>query len=86
MNLVLLKFVEKQLGRAKYEYDESVHQWAAWVDGFPGVYAQAPSVEQAREDLASGIEEYVLISIRKGERIRGVALPELPRRAYAKTR
>lgn len=86
MNLLLLKFIEKQLIRAKYEYDDSVHQWAAWVEGFPGVYAQAPTIEEARDDLASAIEEHILISIRNGESVRGISIPRVPDRAYAKAR
>lgn len=86
MNLILVKFIDKQLIRAKYEYDDSVDQWAAWIDGFTGVYAQAPTIEEARDDLASAIEEHILISIRNGENIRGISMPRVPDRAYAKAR
>ncbi len=81
MKLSFQEFVEKVLSRARYEYDDSVKQWAAWVEGFPGIYAQGKKIEEVRQDLASTIEEYVLISIREGKKVPGFALP---RKAHAK--
>ena len=82
MNFLFLQFIEKMLGRATYEYDETVHQWAAWIEGFPGVYAQARSVEDARQDLASSLEEYLIISLKEGESVPGFAFPK--KRMHAK--
>lgn len=83
MELALSKYIEKLLSRAKYEYDVSVKQWAAWVEGLPGVYAQGAKIEDARQELASTLEEYVLISISERKSIPGF---ELSKKLHAKTR
>lgn len=82
MELALSKYIEKLLSRAKYEYDNSVKQWATWVDGLPGVYAQGQKVEEARQELASTLEEYILISIREGKLVPGF---ELSKKLHVKT-
>lgn len=83
MKLALSKYIEKLLSRAKYEYDDSVKQWAAWVEGLPGVYAQGRKIEEARQELASTLEEYILISISERKNIPGF---ELSKKLHAKTR
>ena len=71
MKLIFSEFIEKALLRARYEYDDSVKQWAAWIDGFPGVYAQGRRIEDVRQELAATLEEYLLLSIREGKRVSG---------------
>ena len=83
MELALSKYIEKLLSCAKYEYDDSVKQWAAWIDGLPGVYAQGQKVEEARQELASTLEEHILISISERKLIPGF---ELSKKLYVKTR
>lgn len=82
MELALSKYIEKLLNRAKYEYDDSVKQWAAWVEGIPGVYAQGHKVEETRQELASILEERVLLDISERKRIPGF---ELSKKLYVKT-
>lgn len=81
MKLLFSEFIEKAISRARYEYDASVKQWAAWIEGFPGVYAQGKRVEDVRQELASALEEYLLLRIREGKRVRGFGIPK---RLYAK--
>lgn len=85
MDFLLVQFIEKMLGRAVYEYDDTVNRWAGWIRGFPGVYAQGRSVEETRSDLASALEDYVLISLREGEPVPGLRIPQ-KRKAYTQTR
>lgn len=85
MNLLLVQFIEKTLNRAVYEYDDTVRRWAGWIRGFPGVYAQGRSVEETRRDLASALEDYVLISLREGESVPGLRISQ-KKKAYAQTR
>lgn len=84
MELFLTKFIEKALEKATYEYDESVKQWAAWIEDIPGVYAQESTVEAARKELASVLEDYVLISLSEGKRIPGFMFSKSAKRVYAK--
>lgn len=81
MKLLFSEFIEKTISRARYEFDDSVKQWAAWVDGFPGVYAQGRNIEDARQELASTLEEYLLLRIHEGKRIPGFSIPK---RAHVK--
>jgi predicted RNase H-like HicB family nuclease len=76
MKLLFSEFIEKAIARARYEYDDSVKQWAAWIDGFPGVYAQGKRIEDVRQGLASTLEEYLLLRIREGEHVPGFAIPK----------
>lgn len=82
MNLLLGQFIEKALSGAKYEYDNSVKQWAAWIDGFPGVYAQGKKIEGVRQELVLTLEEYVLVSLREGKQVPGFSFS---RKSHAKT-
>lgn len=84
MELFLAKYIEKALEKATYEYDESVKQWAAWIEEVPGVYAQASTVEAARKELASVLEDYVLLSLSEGKRVPGFVFPKSAKRVYAK--
>lgn len=82
MKLVFLEYIEKVLARAKYEYDPSVRQWVAWIDGFPGIYAQGMGVEEVRQELTSTLEEHILLGLKEGKRLPGFAFS---RKIHAKT-
>ena len=41
MELYLIKYINKMLKKATYEYDSVTHSWCASLDELPGVYAQA---------------------------------------------
>ena len=69
------------LGQAIYEHDGTVNRWAAWIEGVPGVYAQGRTVEETRNDLASGLEAYLLVSLQEGITISGFKMPKKMSRA-----
>jgi predicted RNase H-like HicB family nuclease len=73
MKLIFSTLIEKALTRARYEYDDSVKQWTAWIGGFPGVYAQGKRIEDVRQELALTLEEYILVSVREGKHIPGLS-------------
>ena len=83
MNFLFSKFIEKMLGRATYEYDDTVRRWAAWIKGVPGVYAQGRNVEETRSDLASCLEEYLVVSLQEGAVVSGFKMPKKKIRAKA---
>ncbi len=64
--LFIPQYVEKQLKRAKYEFDRETKSWCAWVPTLPGVYAQADTVEDVREQLAEGVEDYIFVKLKSG--------------------
>ena len=83
MGLKIQQFVEDKLLNAKYEFDETVGQWAGWIKGFPGVYAQADSIELARTELAEVLEEYVLVSLQEKRKVRGLNIKLVQNYAHA---
>jgi len=76
MKLQVQDFVEKHLSRAHYEFDDSVKSFAAWIEGFPGVYAQGKTIEEARGELGEILEEYLLVSIQEKRKVKGFTFPE----------
>jgi len=65
MKLYITQYIENLLRKAEYEYDKETKSWCANVKDLPGAYAQANSVEEAREQLAEVIEDYVLVSLQE---------------------
>lgn len=74
MELKTQQFIEKALSRAEYKFDESVNQWAGWVKGFPGIYAQGKNIENVRQIIAEMLEEYLFASFQKQRKIPGFNL------------
>lgn len=83
MLLKIQRFVEDNLERAEYKFDDSVKQWAGWINGLPGIYAQADSIEQVRRELAEVTEEFVIISLQEKRKVKGLEFRPLSK--YAKS-
>ena len=62
MKLYIAEYIENILRKAEYEYDQETKSWCASASDLPGAYAQAGSVEEAREQLTEVIEDYILTS------------------------
>ena len=73
---MLAEYIKKALSKAHFEYDTSVQQWVAWINGFPGVYAQGKSRREVREELASVLEDYILFAIRDGSNLSDFGMPK----------
>lgn len=71
MELKLSRYIEQLLKRAHYEYDPSVKDWVGWIAGYPGVYAQGRTVENVRADLASILEDFIVLDLQEGKKIPG---------------
>jgi len=61
--LFIQSYIEKILSKADYEYDDSTQSWCASVDILPGAYSQGNTVEEARNNLAEVIEDYIFVSL-----------------------
>ncbi len=83
--LYLPSYIQKILKNAEYEYDPSVKRWAGWIPGVRGVFSQAKTVEEAREELASALEVYVLIALKRGGELPGFSMPK-KQRSYVEAR
>ena len=65
------QYIEKALERAEYKrLDDGT--WFADIQGFTGVWANAPSVEACRKELLEVLEEWLLLKLRDQDPIPGV--------------
>ncbi|MBU1089835.1 type II toxin-antitoxin system HicB family antitoxin [Patescibacteria group bacterium] len=84
MKLRLQQFIENKLSKAHYEFDESVGQWAGWIEDVPGIYAQAKNIEMVRKELSEILEEWVLFGLRDNQKLKGFDLNAvLKQKVYA---
>lgn len=72
MKFKIQQFIENKLLDAKYEFDETVNQWAGWIEGFPGIYSQGDNIELVRQELAEMMEEYIFVSLQEKREIEGL--------------
>jgi predicted RNase H-like HicB family nuclease len=63
---MIMEYVQAALGRAHYEIIEDEEPYYGEVSELPGVYATGATLEECRANLAEVIEEWVLLSVRRG--------------------
>lgn len=65
---MLSQYMDKVIQKAEYKKldDET---WFAEIPGFPGVWANASTVELCRSELLEVLEEWLLLKLRDGDRI-----------------
>ncbi len=63
------RYIQAALNKAKYVFDKESKSYIAIVEELPICWAQGKNYEEAREELASVIEGWVLLSIQKGDTI-----------------
>ena len=69
MKLFITSYIEKLLKKADYEYDKETKTWCASIDELSGAYAQADTVEKARQELAEVIEDYIIESLKENQKL-----------------
>ena len=62
---MLTDYIAKAVEKADYEKMENGRYFAT-IPGFKGLWAQGKTVEAARRELISTLEDWVLISFRRG--------------------
>ena len=60
---MLSKFIQAAIHDAKYDWMDEDKAFFATIDGLPGVWATAPTVEECREELIENLEEWILFSL-----------------------
>lgn len=84
MHLYITDYIEKLLKKAEYEYDKKTKSWCVSITELPGVYAQADTLEEAREQLTEVIEDYILVSIQEKQPLPNFKKFSLPKiKTYA---
>ena len=69
LNLFINNYIEKMLNKVKYEYDEKTKSWCAILKELPGVYAQADTIEEARQQIAEVIEDYIIVNLQRNHKL-----------------
>lgn len=65
---MLAQYMAKALEGAEYKKLGN-GTWFAEIPGFPGVWANAPTVEACRRELLEVLEEWLLLKLRDGDPI-----------------
>jgi len=62
---VLTRYIQAAMRRAQYEVLEDDGTYYAEIPGFQGVWANAPTLEECREELQEVLEEWIVLSFKK---------------------
>ena len=62
---MLLKYMQAALHRAKYELLADDGSFYGEISVCSGVYANAPTLEECRDDLAEVLEEWIFFRVHK---------------------
>ena len=65
---MLTSYIEEAMKRARYKILED-RTYYGWVQEFPGVWAQAPALEECRTELQEVIEDWLLLGLKLGHEI-----------------
>ena len=60
---MLTQYIQAAMRKAKYELLEGDEGFFAEISGFQGVWANAPTLEACREELAEVLEEWILFHL-----------------------
>jgi predicted RNase H-like HicB family nuclease len=60
---MLLTYIQKALERAQYKLLDD-KTWYADIPGFEGIWANATTVEECRQELVEVLEEWLVLKIR----------------------
>jgi predicted RNase H-like HicB family nuclease len=79
---MLSRFIEKQLKKARYKLLKDGPYFGE-VPGLRGVWAEANTLEECREELREVLEDWVFLKVRDRERITGFEI-KFDRRSLVK--
>lgn len=60
---MLIKYIQSALSKAKYEIIEDDGSFYGEIPGFQGVWANAETLEDCRNELAEVLEEWIFLRI-----------------------
>jgi len=72
---MLTDFIEKKMKDARYR-KLSDGAYFGEIVGVKGVWAEADNLEECRAELQEVLEEWLLLKIRNGERVKGLHIPK----------
>lgn len=71
---MLIDYIEKKLKSAHYQILED-KTFFGEISGLDGVWANAKTLEECREELREVLEDWLLIKIQDGDSIPGLKVP-----------
>ncbi len=66
---MLTKYIEAAMRKAKYEILEEDEGFYGEIPGFDGVWSNAPTLEECREELEAALETWLLFRISRGLKV-----------------
>ncbi len=60
---MLTDYIEAAMKAARYEILPDDKSYYGEIPGFPGVYANAPTLEECRRELKEVLEDWILLGI-----------------------
>ena len=60
---MLRQYIQAAMRRAKYEILPDDKSYYGEIPGFDGVYANAPTLEECREQIVEVLEDWILIGV-----------------------
>lgn len=60
---MLLKYISEAMHAAKYEFLKEDNSCYGEISGFQGVYAEASTLEECRDELEEVLEEWILFRV-----------------------
>ena len=69
LRVMITQYIQAAMRKAKYEILEGNEGYYGEIPGFQGVWANAPTLEGCRDDLADALETWLLFRISRGMKI-----------------
>ena len=66
---MLRKYLDAALKRAKYEILDDDGTYYGRISGFKGVWANADTLEDCRQELKEVLEGWIIVGVRFGDRL-----------------
>jgi predicted RNase H-like HicB family nuclease len=75
---MLIEYIEEALKRAKYEIIDDEEPYYGEIEELQGVWATGKTLEECRKNLKEAIEDWIILSIKKGLPLPKLANYEIP--------
>ncbi len=74
---MITEYIQAAMRKAKYEILDGNEGFYGEIPGFQGVWANAKTLEDCREDLANALETWLLFRISRGMKIPAIGKHKL---------
>jgi len=77
LQLMLTEYIQAAMRKAKYEILEGDEGFYGEIPGFQGVWANAKTLEECRDDLSEALETWLLFRISRGMKVPSIGKHKL---------